>query len=102
MVYYPAVKKLPGRGMERITTLETVRNLLAETLQLGSRAEKLNAASPLLGSLAELDSIAVVSVITAIEENFEVTVADDEISADTFATLGSLASFVEQKINSKP
>lgn len=82
-----------------MTTLETVRRILAETLQLGSRAEKLTAGSTLLGSLAELDSIAVVSVITAIEENFAFTIADDEISADTFATLGSLASFVDQKIN---
>lgn len=80
--------------------LKAVRNLLTDTLQLGSRAEKLNAESPLLGSLAELDSIAVVSVITAIEENFGITIADDEISADTFATLGSLASFVEHKLNS--
>jgi acyl carrier protein len=99
MVYYPAVKKLPILAKKRMTTLETVRNLLAETLQLGSRAEKLSPASPLLGSLAELDSIAVVSVITAIEENFAIVIADDEISADTFATLGSLASFVEHKLN---
>ena len=80
--------------------LQAVRNLLKDTLQLGSRAEKLNADSPLLGSLAELDSIAVVSVITAIEENFAITIADDEISADTFATLGTLASYVEQKLDS--
>jgi acyl carrier protein len=82
-----------------MSTLETVRKILADTLQLGSRAQKLNAASPLLGSLAELDSIAVVSVITAIEENFAFTIADDEISADTFATLGSLAAFVDAKIS---
>lgn len=96
MIYYRGFEK----RFLKMTTFETVKSLLADTLQLGHRGEKLNAASPLLGSLAELDSIAVVSVITAIEENFAITIADDEISADTFATLGSLASFVEHKLNS--
>jgi len=41
--------------------------------------------------------MAVVHVLTAVEEQFGLTVEDDEISADTFSTLGSLADFVELK-----
>jgi acyl carrier protein len=52
----------------------------------------------LLGNLPELDSMAVVSVITALEERYGFTVNDDEISAETFATLGSLVDFVERKL----
>jgi acyl carrier protein len=37
-------------------------------------------------------------VITALAEHFDITINDDEISAKTFETLGSLASFVEQKL----
>jgi acyl carrier protein len=40
----------------------------------------------------------VVQVLTAIEEHFGVVVDDDEVSGDTFATLGSLADFVESKL----
>ena len=82
------------------TTTEQVKRILADTLQLGARGEALNAATPLLGAVPELDSMAVVNVITTLEEYFGISVADDEISADTFATLGSLSAFVEQKLAS--
>jgi acyl carrier protein len=42
----------------------------------------------------------VVSVITAIEESFGVTIEDDEISAANFQTIGSLSDFVQRKLGS--
>jgi acyl carrier protein len=36
--------------------------------------------------------------MTAVEERFGFTIADDEVSAETFATLGSLATFVDEKL----
>lgn len=75
-----------------------VKNLLAQSLQLGPRADALKPESPLLGAIPELDSMAVVSILTSMEEHFGFSVEDDEISADTFATFGSLVSFVEQKL----
>jgi acyl carrier protein len=79
---------------------QEVRNILGQTLQLGQRVDQLDAASPLLGALPELDSMAVVTILTAIEEHFGFSVDDDEISADTFATLGTLTAFVDQKLAS--
>jgi len=76
-----------------------VKTLLARSLQLGSRADALTTSSPLLGALPELDSMAVVAILSSLEEHFGFTVDDDEISADTFATLGSLVEFVELKLN---
>ena len=81
------------------TVLEETKKLLADTLQLGSRVELFTESMPLLGSLPELDSMAVVSVITAMEDYYGFMVEDDEISAETFETLGSLAAFVEQKLH---
>lgn len=80
--------------------LDDIRGVLASTLQLGARAATLRPDTPLLGSLPELDSMAVVSIINALEERFGFTVNDDEISADTFATVGSLVAFVEHKLQS--
>lgn len=77
---------------------EEVRDLLCQTLQLGARCSTLQLATPLLGNLPEFDSMAVVSVITALEDQYGFTVADDEISADTFATVGSVVAFVEGKL----
>jgi len=79
-------------------TLAQVRQLLGQILQLGGRAETLQAGSPLLGALPELDSMAVVHVLTAVEEHYGIAIADDELSAETFATLGALADFVESKL----
>ncbi len=83
-----------------MNTITDVKNLLARSLQLGPRAEALSAQSPLLGALPELDSMAVVTILTALEDHFGFVVDDDEISAETFATLGSLVEFVEQKLRS--
>jgi acyl carrier protein len=74
--------------------LEEVKTLLIDVLNLGPAGEALDADSPLLGSLPELDSMAVVTLIGALEEHFGIMVDDDDISASTFATLGSLAAFV--------
>lgn len=77
--------------------LDEVKNLLADVLGLGASAQTLSAESSLLGAIPELDSMAVVSLIAAIEDRFGIMIDDDDISASTFETLGSLASFVEQK-----
>ena len=78
--------------------IEEVRNVLSDVLSLGERKSSLNEDSPLLGAIPELDSMAVVNVITALEEHFDITVDDDEISAKTFESVGSLAQFIEQKL----
>jgi len=77
---------------------EEVRDILSDVLSIGERKNFLEEGSSLLGSIPELDSMAVVNVITALEEHFDITVDDDEISAKTFETLGSLTRFVEQKL----
>jgi acyl carrier protein len=78
--------------------LEEVRNILSDVLSLGERKSQLKEDSVLLGNIPELDSMAVVNVITALEDHFGIAVDDDEISAQTFETLGSLTRFVEQKL----
>lgn len=78
--------------------IDDVRMLIGNALQLGARAQALTESTQLLGAIPELDSMAVANVITAIEEHFGFSVADDEIGAATFATLGSLAAFVEHKL----
>jgi acyl carrier protein len=77
--------------------LQEVKSLLIDVLNLGPAGDTLTADSPLLGSLPELDSMAVVTLIGALEEHFGIMVDDDDISASTFATLGSLAAFVAER-----
>jgi acyl carrier protein len=80
-----------------LATINDVRSILRDCLQIGSRADALMPEARLLGSLPELDSMAVLTVLTAIEERFGITIEDDDINADTFATVGSLCAFIDQK-----
>lgn len=77
--------------------LAEVKTMLIDVLSLGDAGQRLDAASPLLGALPELDSMAVISLIGALEDHFGIAIDDDDISASTFETVGSLAAFVAQK-----
>ena len=76
--------------------LVAIKAILSDAL--GPAANRLNADSALMGSVPELDSMAVLGVITALEQHFGIVVDDDEISARHFATVGSLVKFVQQKL----
>lgn len=75
-----------------------VLRVLDEVLSLNGRAAAFTRDTHLLGSIPELDSMAVVSLITALEEQFGITVEDDDIDGDTFASVGSLVDFLNAKL----
>jgi acyl carrier protein len=82
-----------------MSTVERLRDILRDALHLGERAKSLTTSSPLLGAIPEFDSMAVVTVLTLIEDEFGISVGDDEVSADLFETLATLAAFVDGKIS---
>jgi acyl carrier protein len=77
---------------------QEVLAVLDEVLSLGGRTKQFDRDTPLLGAVAELDSMAVVSLLTVLEERLGLTVADDEIDGSTFATVGSLIDFVSARL----
>jgi acyl carrier protein len=91
-----------GRGAVEANTdvgvFDGVKSVVVETLGIEDRADTLTASTPLLGSLPELDSMAVVELVAALEARFDIHVDDDEVSADVFETLGSLAALVGGKL----
>jgi len=76
--------------------LETATSILGSALSLGSRAGSLSAETQLMGSLPEFDSMTVVSVLTMIEEELGTTIADEDVSAEDFATVGAVANLIER------
>ena len=77
---------------------QEVLRVLDEVLSLNGRSATFNHQTPLLGAIPELDSMAVVTLITTLEEQFGLTVDDDDIDGSTFATVGSLTDFVSSKL----
>lgn len=81
-----------------MSTQQEVLALLDEILSLNGRTSTFTENTVLLGAIPELDSMAVISLITSMEERFGFITDDDEIDGSTFATVGSLVSFVEAKL----
>ena len=77
---------------------QEVLRVLDETVSLGGRAMRYTRDTHLLGAVPELDSMAVVTLITSLEDRFGIVVDDDDIDGGTFATVGSLVDFVSGKV----
>ena len=72
--------------------------IVDRVLDMRGRGAALTASSPLLGHVPELDSMAVATLITSLEERFGFTIADDEIDGSAFQTIGTLVEFVNGKL----
>lgn len=75
-----------------MTKLEQMNAILADLLKLDT--SEFNEDTELLGALPEFDSMAVVGLITAMEETFGIAVNDDDLDAELFETVGSVLSYV--------
>ena len=77
---------------------QEVLQLLDDVLGLNGRAQHFSAETPLLGSVPELDSMAVLAVIQEIELRFEIEVPDDEVDGSSFETVGTVVDFVRRLV----
>ena len=76
----------------------TLRALLADVLGLdAARMATFDEQTLLFGALPELDSMAVATLLTGIEERFAVLIEDDDVGAEDFVTFGTLLAFVRRK-----
>lgn len=74
-----------------------IKTLLKETLQL-DEVDSWDEETEILGAIPEFDSMAIVTILTMVEENYGIMIEDDEVSAEVFETLGSLVDFISEKV----
>ncbi|WP_433306501.1 acyl carrier protein [Actinoplanes sp. CA-030573] len=79
------------------TTTEDVKAVLVSVLGIEDRAASIDADTELLGSLPELDSMAVLELVAALEERFAISIDDDDVTAEVFENLNTLAALVDEK-----
>lgn len=79
--------------------IEDVKAVVVETLGLEDRADSLDADTPLLGAVPELDSMAVLELLVDLERRFGIEVDGEDVTADAFETLGSLTAFVQDQVS---
>lgn len=85
---------------DMMNTQDKLKAMMDDVLHLNGASAAWTADTQLLGSLPELDSLAVTDVISGIERTFAFSIYDDEINADMFATVGALTAFIDQKLAS--
>ena len=74
-----------------------VLQTLDDVLTLGGRTRQWTRDTPLLGAVPELDSMAVVSLLTELAARFEITIDDDDFSGAVFESVGTLSDFVSER-----
>ena len=77
---------------------DTVLRVLDDALSLQGRALAFDRSTPLLGALPELDSMAVLALISGLENQFGIAFQDDQLDGVAFATVGSVTTLVEQAL----
>ena len=79
--------------------IDDVKAVVAQTLRIENRAPSWTADTALFGSLPELDSMAVLELVMALEKRFGLTIDPNDVTGEVFGTIGSLTEFVESKVN---
>ena len=79
------------------STATPTTTALAEVLAdvLGGAPSRYEPGTELFGSLPELDSLALVELITAVEVRFDFELDEDDITAEVFETVASLGAHVD-------
>lgn len=80
-----------------MSLINEIKVLLKETLQL-DEVDSWQEDTEILGSIAEFDSMAIVTILTSVEDSYGIFIEDDEVSAEVFETLGSLVEFIAEKV----
>lgn len=91
----PTAQTGPGPAPGRV--VDEVISVVTATLGIAARRSEITPATELLGNVSELDSLAVLEVVAALESRFGIRLDDDDVVAESFATFGRLAGLVEAR-----
>lgn len=73
-----------------------LRRLIATRLDVNLKEADISADVSLMEDGLRLDSLAIVELITLIEDTFHIQFGEDDLTMDTFASLRTLAEVIER------
>ena len=86
-------------GPSRSEIDSTLRAILADVLSLEQgRVEGFDGNTGLFGHLPELDSMAVATLLTEMEDRLGIIIDDEDLEAEMLETYGGLLTFAEAKV----
>lgn len=85
-------------GPSRSEIDQTLRAVLRDVLSLeADQVEGFDPDSGLFGHLPELDSMAVATLLTEIEDRLDIIIDDEDVDGEMLETYGGLLAFAEAK-----
>ncbi|MBY6217618.1 MULTISPECIES: acyl carrier protein [Qipengyuania] len=85
-------------GPSRSAIDEKLRAILVDVLSLEKeRVDEFDADTGLFGHLPELDSMAVATLFTEMEDRLEIVIEDEDVDGEMLETYGGLLAFTEAK-----
>ncbi|KGJ95948.1 hypothetical protein [Thalassotalea sp. ND16A] len=84
--------------MNKVNHTKIVSEILGTVLSTNS-INDLTKETAILGTIPEFDSMAIMTILTLLEDNYGIIIEDDEISAQVFETFGSLVDYVAEKVD---
>jgi len=73
-----------------------IRDFISAEIMFEDSASNLTDETPLLGGV--IDSLGLMQLISFLEEEFNVTIEDAEVTADNFRTVSQIEQLVSQKV----
>jgi acyl carrier protein len=75
-----------------------IRSILSDLLGLSPmQVAEMDHDTELFGAIPELDSMAVAGLLTEMEDRMDITIDDDDVDGELFATFGNLVAFAKAK-----
>ena len=78
-----------------------LKTLMAEELDVNLKVEEIDENASLFEGGLGLDSIAIVELISLVEQHFNFQFSDTELTPESFSNLNVLADFISVKLSSK-
>ena len=83
--------------MERNIIINEIKDIISETTDFDD-CSLLSETTDLLDDKG-LNSMDAISILVAVEDKFNIEINDEDLSAELVRTLGSIADYVEKKMN---
>ncbi len=75
-----------------------IKKIIVENLELVVKTKQVTYETPLIDGGLNMDSINVLELISLIEEEFGITVRDEDMSVELLGTIASLAAYVRGRM----
>jgi acyl carrier protein len=82
----------------RLEIEKIIKQILVSRLEVNPELISTSSSdTPLLGRGIGLDSMETLTLVAAIEKEFDIEIADDDLTVDLFKSIGSLAEYILQR-----